>query len=334
METETKRDSDGLRVIGPEDLLSDGGLHPVREGVWMLAVPVPRAQPKYSICYVVADDRSGLHLIDPGLDLPAHRALLESALDGIGGLSSIASVTATHLHFDHVGQAEWLRSRSNAPIQLHERDARALARNTGDDVQRRLNDAWGVPRERHAELEDAHREAHPPTNLRADRALTDGDVLAIPGRKLRVLATPGHTSGHMCLVDDDLQVVFVGDLVLPSINPGFGLGAPEDGNPLADLLDSLARISLLDDYEACPGHGHRFAGLRARSSQITAHHLHQNARVAEAMEKDPDATLWELAQRLPRRRSLSEMAGGYLRSVLLQISMHADFVREGGRYAN
>lgn len=271
-------------------------------------------------------------MIDPGLDLPAHRTLLESALDGIGGLSSVASVTATHLHFDHLGLAPWLRARSGAPLQLHERDAHALTLDD-DDEQRRLNEAWGVPPERRAELEEAHRDAHPPTDLRADRALADGDVLAIPGRRLRVLATPGHTSGHICLVDDDLQLAFVGDLVLPAINPGFGLGAPKDGNPLSDLLDSLARVSDLDDYEACPGHGHRFVGLHDRGREIAAHHLHQNALVAEAMERTPDATLWELAQRLPRRRPVSEMTGGYLRSVLLQTSMHADFVRKGGRDA-
>jgi len=327
-----KRDGGELRAIGPKDLLDAGGLHPVREGIWMLAVPVPRAQPKYSICYIVTDEQSALHVIDPGLDLPAHRTLLENALEEIGGLSSVASITATHLHFDHLGLASWLRERSGAPIQLHERDARALTLHDAEE-QRRLNEAWGVPRERRAELEEAYRDAHPPTDLCADRALADGDVVTIPGRRLRVLATPGHTSGHMCLVDDDLQLAFVGDLVLPVINPGFGLGAAGDGNPLADLLHSLTRVSDLDDYEACPGHGHRFSGLRGRSREIAAHHLSQNSLVAEAMQETPDATLWDLAQRLPRRRPLSEMTGGYLRSVLLQTSMHADFVREGGRDA-
>lgn len=317
-----------FRSVGPLDLRRIDELTPVRDDVWMLGLTIPRAQPKYSICYVIMGKDGGLHLIDPGLDLPENRATLEGALSPVGGMAAVRSIIATHLHFDHIGLADWLRRRTGAFLQIHERDAGSLDAPADDGIQTRLNRSWGVPPWHHRALEDAQREAHPKSTLRADASLSDGDLVPIPGRNLRVLATPGHTTGHLCIIDEDRRLAFTGDLVLPGINPGFGLDGTTDGDALEKFLASLQSISSFDAHEACPGHEHRFVGLRERSAQIAEHHLRQNARVARVLEQHQDATVWEIARAIPRRVSMEDMAGGYLRSVLLQVATHVEFIRK------
>lgn len=51
---------------------------------------------------------------------------------------------------------------------------------------------------------------------------------------LRVVATPGHSSGHVCLVDEPHGLIFSGDHVLPRISPHIALELPGPSNPLAD----------------------------------------------------------------------------------------------------
>ncbi|WP_105035500.1 MBL fold metallo-hydrolase [Cryobacterium aureum] len=47
--------------------------------------------------------------------------------------------------------------------------------------------------------------------------LAHNDLLPLPGRILRVLETPGHTVGHLRIVDLDSDLIFTGDHVLPRI---------------------------------------------------------------------------------------------------------------------
>lgn len=89
--------------------------------------------------------------------------------------------------------------------------------------------------------------------------LTDGDVLEVGNRRLRVLHTPGHTPEHVCLVADDWFVLtgdtlFVGDvgrvdLALTDVNE------TELRSRAGDLYASLQRLlELRDDVEVYPGH--------------------------------------------------------------------------------
>ncbi len=84
-----------------------------------------------------------------------------------------------------------------------------------------------------------------------DVLLDDGDP--VEGTPWRVVLTPGHTPGHICLVDVDGRMLFSGDHVLPTVFPGLGLGARIGGNPLAEYLDSLERLQPYDAFQVVPG---------------------------------------------------------------------------------
>ncbi len=106
----------------------------------------------------------------------AHDA--EAILAAIAGRSVVA-IVATHGHNDHINAGAALADATGAPILLHPDDG----------------ELWG--------------QVHP--DRRWDRDLHDDDVLAAGGHELRVLHTPGHTPGGVCLADERAGVVFSAD---------------------------------------------------------------------------------------------------------------------------
>lgn len=74
------------------------------------------------------------------------------------------------------------------------------------------------------------------------RPLADGQVFDIGGRTLRVLFTPGHTAGSVCLIDDEHKILFAGDTV--SYGPVFMFGERRD---MAAYLSTLERLRQMKD---------------------------------------------------------------------------------------
>ena len=91
----------------------------------------------------------------------------------------VTGIVATHGHNDHINAAAALADATGAPILLHPDDA----------------ELWG----------------HVYPERRWDQDLADGDALAAGGHELRVLHTPGHTPGGVCLWDGGSEVVFSAD---------------------------------------------------------------------------------------------------------------------------
>lgn len=102
----------------------------------------------------------------------------EPILAAIGDRSVVA-IVATHGHNDHINAGAALADATGAPILLHPDDA----------------ELWG----------------HVYPGRRWDRDLADGDVLRAGEHVLKVLHTPGHTPGGVCLWDIEAGVVFSAD---------------------------------------------------------------------------------------------------------------------------
>jgi glyoxylase-like metal-dependent hydrolase (beta-lactamase superfamily II) len=132
--------------------------------------------------YLIGDEtaQEGL-LIDPA---DGHDMLLgEAAAHHL----AIKYIVNTHCHIDHVmGNKEMVR-RTGAKIVLHEADAAGLLRTPRDMLE-----MFGA-------------EPSPP----ADILVSDGQILKLGSLEIRVIHTPGHTPGGMCLYLDGM--VFTGD---------------------------------------------------------------------------------------------------------------------------
>ncbi|MFC0865902.1 MBL fold metallo-hydrolase [Sphaerimonospora cavernae] len=95
----------------------------------------------------------------------------------------VTAIVCTHAHNDHVNAAPALAARTGAPILLH----------PADEV------LWNLAHP------GAHAEAEP------DGPLAGGEVLRVAGVDVRVLHTPGHAPGAVCLHVPEMAVVFTGD---------------------------------------------------------------------------------------------------------------------------
>ena len=157
--------------------------------------------------------------------------------------------------------------------------------------------------------------AHAETASRIDapvaRRLADGDVIDLAGpvpERWRVLHTPGHAQGHVCLFDEAEGTLVVGDMVA---SVGTILIAPGDGD-MRVYLEQLERLAGLDARLALPAHGDPIDAPTALFRHYVAHRLMREAKVLAAVagrgaegasddELVPDAyddvapTLWPIA---------------------------------------
>lgn len=161
--------------------------------------------------YIVAcDDRCVV--IDPGYEPETIRRFLEDH-----SLTADA-IFLTHGHFDHVGGVKGLVEKLNCPVYIHE-----------------------------AELSMPEMMTAGP--LYYTHTYGEGDRLQIAGLSFRVLHTPGHTPGSVCLIAED--ACFSGDTLF------YGSCGRTDlpGGDWATIRRSLNRLAQLDDLAVYPGHG-------------------------------------------------------------------------------
>ncbi|TWX40906.1 MBL fold metallo-hydrolase [Frigoribacterium sp. ACAM 257] len=328
-------------------------LEEVRHGVWSLTSPATSSVADASYGYVVEGSDGLLTLIDPGWPSPDAVDRLETALHEIDHeLADVALIVATHLHVDHLGAADAVRRATGARLAMHPAEHRALAGRADDAVAADADIArWQVPAEAQEALVASWGSGRLLVDVVPDLLLDDGDELPVAGRRLRAVHTPGHTSGHLCLVEPEQRLLFTGDHVLPTINPGIGLGGRTATNPVDDVLASLARVVELDrpgadGLEVCPGHEYRFVGLTERAEALVAHRGERTRDALGALDallggaagsapvrgSGAAPSVWQVAEAMTGwRGGLRSMTGLPLASALAQTEWH---LRAAGRAAH
>jgi glyoxylase-like metal-dependent hydrolase (beta-lactamase superfamily II) len=311
----------------------------IANDLWSLPIPMPGGSLRYSLSVIHRAPNGALTVIDPGTNSAAALHTLERFLATINrSVADVSLIVVTHAHPDHIGLAGPLRRETGAPVLMHEREQQevdARRQRPGTDHAEALA-GWGVPEEIAADLQaavaDAEHEAGVPES--ADILLTDGQILPIHGTDWHVRLTPGHTPGHLSIIDRDRELLIAGDHVLPTLFPGIGLGyqAGAGGlNPLSEYLDSLERLADLDHFHVIPGHGYQFLGLRARRDEIITHSLRRAQEVGDVLHDDPAASAWSIASRITWRSGWDRLArSAFAVSALSQIDMYKDFATCNG----
>ncbi len=320
--------------------LRDGVLPPVeqvRPGIWTFAVPFRSGVPDATLVYVVEGSDGSLAVIDPGWTADGGLRELRDGLGAIGrSLDDVSLVAVTHLHADHLGAAAAIRRATGARVAMHGLEVAALEHERADAERTDADIAtWGVPEHLLAGMVEAWGSGRRVGMGRieapyADLLLADGDLLPIPGRTIRTLWTPGHTTGHVCFVDEADGLLFTGDHVLPRINSGIGLGGRSDTNPLGDHLASLARLEPYADLEVCPGHEYRFRDVVSRARTLARHREERSRHVAAALDALDHPTLFDVASRVPFSGGIESMTGFLLASALTQTAFHVDLLGRAG----
>ncbi|GLK13060.1 MBL fold metallo-hydrolase [Streptosporangium carneum] len=281
-------------------------------GVWSVPVPIPGNPLGYTLVYAI-ESSSGPVLVDAGWNHPDAWLALRDGLASVGmDVREVRGVVVTHFHPDHAGLAGQVREESGAWIAMHEADVALIRTMRGFEENDRRERQAGMLRRAGAgtieiEAVTATRQQVPAL---PDRELHDGDLIDLPGRRLRTVWTPGHTPGHVCLHLEDADRLFTGDHVLPAITPHIGIYPydRDDVDPLGDFLASLEKVADLGMLEALPAHEWIFQDTAARARVIGAHHEEKLAELAALLaEAGGPLTIWEVAARMTWNRPWEDL---------------------------
>ena len=214
--------------------------------------------------YIVG--RGEVAVIDPGPDDPAH---LEAILAAVAG-ETVTHILITHHHADHSPLAGPLKARTGATIY-------------GCAVAAVDEDDGGV------KMEAGHDLSFQPDVSLCGGGTTIGGL----GWTVEAIATPGHTSNHICFALAEENACFTGDHIM-----GWSTTVitPPDGD-MTDYLASLERIRARKFATLWPTHG---APIRAVDPFIAAYIAHRHERVDQILNalKAGPARIRDLVPRL------------------------------------
>ena len=142
------------------------------------------------------------------------------AIQAVIGDRHVLAIVCTHAHDDHINQAAALASHTTAPVKLHPAD---------DELWQRV---------------------YPGTTY---QPLSDGDTIDVAGVQLRVLHTPGHAPGAVCLHAPDLNALFSGDTLFQG-GPG---ATGRSFSSFPTIIDSITTrlLTLPGETTVHTGHG-------------------------------------------------------------------------------
>jgi glyoxylase-like metal-dependent hydrolase (beta-lactamase superfamily II) len=213
--------------------------------------------------YVVGERE--VAVIDPGPDLPEHVDALIRAIDG----RRVIAIMCTHTHRDHspaarpVSEATGASIIGCAPLALEYLGQRADAAFDGD--------------------------------YRADQVLGDGEAIEVDGRRLTAVATPGHTSNHLCFADEASGAMFTGDHVMGWSTT---VVVPPDGD-MADYMASLEKLRQRDDRVYYPAHGPAITNPNQLVRGLIGHRMQRERQILTLLSARPRAIAEVVADAYP-----------------------------------
>lgn len=323
---------------------ADPAIDEVAFGVYRIPLPLPNDGLRAVNVYAVRDADGRLTLIDSGWSIPEARQLLLDMLGKVGhGLSDIDRFLVTHIHRDHYTLAIALRRELGATVALGageqpsldvirsphhrplQRELERMRRLGAGAIADQLSRGTSKPAPHAPDTQDWEL---------PDRWLVP-EALSIGSRQLEVVATPGHTQGHVVFHDVNGALLFAGDHVLPTITPSIGLESKLAANPLGDFLDSLALVRSRPDAMLLPAHGPVTDSVHARVDELLAHHGRRLDHTESAALAGA-STAHEIAGRLRwtrRERTLEELDLFNQMMAVGETGAHLDLLVIQGRLA-
>ncbi|RYE03390.1 MAG: MBL fold metallo-hydrolase [Sphingomonadales bacterium] len=240
-----------------------------------------------------------LAVIDPGPDEPAH---LDALIAAIAGRKVIA-ILCTHTHRDHSPAAAPLKALTGAPII-------GCAPLTLRDDGPRADAAFD-------------------TTYTPDRVLADGESLSGPDWTLTAVATPGHTSNHLCFALPESAALFTGDHVMGWSTT---VVSPPDGD-MADFMASLDKLLQREDRIYFPAHGEPVEKPHRFVRGLIGHRKQREGQILRLLKAEPRAVP-DLVERMyvgldPR---LTGAAGRSVLAHLIDLRTRGMVAEDGGAW--
>jgi len=249
--------------------------------------------------YVVGS-AEGVAVVDPGPAEPAHLDALSRAI----GKAPVLAIACTHTHRDHSPAAAPLAERMGAPI---------------------IGCAPLV-----LETDEPRADAPFDRDYAPDRVLEDGEQLRGPGWKLTAVATPGHTSNHLCFALEETGALFTGDHVMGWSTT---VVAPPDGD-MAAYMASLDKLYTREDRAYYPAHGPAVHNPRQLVRGMIGHRRQRERQILKLLGQRPQ-TIAELVPQMYRGVDprLWPAAGQSVKAHLLDLERRGIVAFSGGEWS-
>lgn len=229
---------------------------PVAVAPGIVRVTAPNAGPftfTGTNSFILGDDR--VAVVDPGPADERHALALSTAIGG----RPVEAVLLTHTHGDHSALAARFAREVGAPLWFEgpHRPSRP---------PRRFERDWVGE--------------HSDYGLQQDRVLQDGEVIALDGLTIEVIATPGHCANHLCFGLQDRAELLSGDHVMGWNST---MIAVPDGS-MADYLRSLRKVEAARYSRYLPAHGGEIADGPDFARLLRLHREMRNKEIVRAVE--------------------------------------------------
>ena len=211
----------------------------------------------------------------------------------------VERIIITHGHADHFGLAGKIREAAGHPVEcfIHPEDKwRVLSENFIHDLWSKEMDDFsamvGLPEEEIEKIKkrfSTFKELCDP--LDEVSIMEDGDEFIGNDFQLKVIHTPGHSSGSCCLYECRQKVLFSGDHIIKHITPNPLVEIKRDRlrdhnyQSLTAYMSSLNKITDLNTRFVFPAHGEHIEDLPAIIASYTAHHQQRLNQVWNALKK-------------------------------------------------
>ncbi|HAF41351.1 MAG TPA: MBL fold metallo-hydrolase [Sphingobium sp.] len=205
--------------------------------------------------YVVGSE--ALAIVDPGPDDADHLAALNAAIAD----RPVVAILCTHTHRDHSPAARPLSEATGAPVI-------GCAPLTLEDDGPRADAAFDA-------------------DYRPDRVLADGEQVQGPGWTLAAVATPGHTSNHLCFALREEKALLTGDHVM-----GWSTSviSPPDGDMTA-YMRSMQLLLDRDDAVYYPAHGDPIDNPQRLVRGMMGHRKQREGQIVRFLERNGDSAI-------------------------------------------
>ncbi len=206
--------------------------------------------------YIVGN-KTELAVIDPGPAIDAH---IDAIIAAVGD-ARISAIMCTHTHRDHSPAAAPLAARTGAQI------IGCAPLVLADDGPR---------------ADESFDKEYKP-----DRILADGETVSGDGWTIEAVATPGHTSNHLCLSVQESGAMFTGDHVMAWST---SVIVPPDGD-MADYMASLQKLYEREDKVYYPAHGKKITNTRQLVRGMMGHRKQRERQILKLLEEGPAAII-------------------------------------------
>lgn len=284
------------------------------DGVYRIKVDIPFDVKFVCVHIFEVDDK--LVMIDAGFNTLPWRRLFFKALNELNlKIEDIDYCFVSHEHLDHCGLLKYFKRKNpDLKILMHKTTDESLRFGSNSNYFGRMErnaikiakeiESYGMGEKEITRLMKSFLVWPKIVRYEApNRLLKDDDEISFTSNKLKIIWTPGHSLGHICVFDIKNKHLFSGDHILSHITPHIGvyhistLINEELSYPnILDLyLNSLDKIDKLNPKIIYPGHQELITNPHERILEIKKHHQNRFKEICRSIESKP-LTPFEISQ--------------------------------------